>query len=357
MPGCAIFKIYDPYYGIIVDENTKKPIEGAVVLVKYDTSIATLAGAVGNYIDAAETVTDNEGRFSIPSNLVLTFRPLNLWEPYPYIFIAKPGYGCFDNMSSIMTNPEVIDPNNEHLPWWSLPARTPVVIALQKRENTEKKNQTSSCGPFACRPRSGNPLQDRLFECSQSTVPVGKMWEFEKVKYFDELALGIEQRKFPLNTELYLAIGENEYERVKKLIATGIGINVGQYTPLMYSAELGRVDIAELLIKSGAHIDAQDNTGKTALTVSISYSQVSVAKLMINKKANINIAEKWGATPLSIACSKGSFDIVELLLKKGASVSVKDDNGAAILAITRRVAKGQELDRLINMLHSYGAHE
>ncbi len=32
-----------------------------------------------------------------------------------------------------------------------------------------------------------------------------------------------------------------------------------QWTPLHFAAELGKLDVAQLLVQSGANIDAQDN--------------------------------------------------------------------------------------------------
>lgn len=79
--SCAIYHHYDPYYGKVIDTETKEPVEGAVVLAIYYTELYTVAGTVGKYLDARETITGRNGEFMIPSNNTFAFRPLNLFDP------------------------------------------------------------------------------------------------------------------------------------------------------------------------------------------------------------------------------------------------------------------------------------
>jgi len=338
MNGCAIVNYYDSHYGKVVDLSTNEPIQGAAVLAVYNTSGLDHTERV----DAVEVVTNQEGYFKIPGKLLFTFRILGGWDPLPQIFIYKPGYGCFPKYKKerVIKDVDGTDVRATHaIPDYSLPSGTPLTISLEKLTNEERR-QYSDC-------------------ITNGGVPYEKMRELTKLQYIERINLGFEanQGLFFSNPDLFMAITYDDSEYTKKLIAGGLDVNIGPYTWLMYAAALGRVKIVETLISSGAHIDAQDEFGKTPLTVALTHSRVSTAKLLINNNANVNIAEKWGATPLSIACSNGYFDIVELLLQKGASVSVKGDNGRAVLAITKRVARGKESDRMITLLRSYGAHE
>ena len=64
---CAYGIRYDgPYSGRIIDVDTGAPVEGVVVLGVWNTEQITPGGAVHNYHDARETVTDKNGDFEIP---------------------------------------------------------------------------------------------------------------------------------------------------------------------------------------------------------------------------------------------------------------------------------------------------
>ncbi len=68
LSGCFSYVArYDSSYGgKVIDADTREPIEGVVVLGTWYESIPTIAGAIGKFYDAEETVTDKNGEFSIP---------------------------------------------------------------------------------------------------------------------------------------------------------------------------------------------------------------------------------------------------------------------------------------------------
>ena len=64
---CAYGIQYDgPYSGKVIDADTGAPVEGVVVLGVWNTEKITPAGAVHDFHDATETVTDKNGEFEIP---------------------------------------------------------------------------------------------------------------------------------------------------------------------------------------------------------------------------------------------------------------------------------------------------
>lgn len=93
--GCAMVYRYGPYNGNVIDAETKEPLEGAAVLAVYYTLSYGPGGSSSHYIDAQETVTDNNGEFKIAANWIFTFRPLQSFEPFTWFTIFKPGYGCY----------------------------------------------------------------------------------------------------------------------------------------------------------------------------------------------------------------------------------------------------------------------
>jgi hypothetical protein len=61
----ALVRYDGPYEGRIIDADTGQPIEGVVVLGIWNTETPSAAGALTNYHDAMETVTDKSGEFTI----------------------------------------------------------------------------------------------------------------------------------------------------------------------------------------------------------------------------------------------------------------------------------------------------
>ena len=96
LAGCTISRDYGPYGGKVVDAETKEPIGGAAVLVRFHTIFQlSPGGAVYKYADAVEVMTDNNGEFNIPLYKVEAFRMFHAWDLFEEVTIFKPGYGVF----------------------------------------------------------------------------------------------------------------------------------------------------------------------------------------------------------------------------------------------------------------------
>jgi hypothetical protein len=92
----AITHEYGPYYGKVIDAETKEPLEGAViVLVFYTERFGSPGGRVSHLADAMEAVTDKKGDFKIPAIRFFRYRIMSVWRSAPLITIIKSGYGCF----------------------------------------------------------------------------------------------------------------------------------------------------------------------------------------------------------------------------------------------------------------------
>ena len=86
LSGCGPLIRYDgAYRGKIIDAYTGEPIEGVVVLGVWSRVYPGIAGSSSHFSDARETVTDENGDFSIPGkglSILLKF----------YVLISKAGY-------------------------------------------------------------------------------------------------------------------------------------------------------------------------------------------------------------------------------------------------------------------------
>ena len=84
-----------PWTAQIVDAETGQPLEGVVVLmywIKYTGSFGGWAG--GEFYDAEEVVTGQDGRFVVPSRSVFTLHPFK--KVFREMVIFKPGYGQWE---------------------------------------------------------------------------------------------------------------------------------------------------------------------------------------------------------------------------------------------------------------------
>lgn len=130
------------------------------------------------------------------------------------------------------------------------------------------------------------------------------------------------------NTPLHHAVDVDHTELVELLIKSGADVNardLQRETPLHIAAQNGNREIAELLIKSGA--DVNDNKfyiNSPPLHTALSFRNIEVAKLLIDNGADVNAKSKWGFTPLQLAKSP---EIAKILIDKGARLDAIDNEG------------------------------
>jgi ankyrin repeat protein len=82
----------------------------------------------------------------------------------------------------------------------------------------------------------------------------------------------------------------------------------GWLTPLMFAAREGDVEMARLLVTSGADIDAGAGDGKTALALAIFNGNYDVASFLVDNKADVNKADAQRFTPLFWAVDRRNME-------------------------------------------------
>ncbi|RMG03466.1 MAG: ankyrin repeat domain-containing protein, partial [Acidobacteria bacterium] len=80
------------------------------------------------------------------------------------------------------------------------------------------------------------------------------------------------------------------------------------------AARYGYLEIARLLISSGANVNAKDQDGQTPLHEAAWYGNSGVAKLLISSRADLNAKNKNGKTPLGVA-SRNTREAIKEYLK------------------------------------------
>jgi ankyrin repeat protein len=103
----------------------------------------------------------------------------------------------------------------------------------------------------------------------------------------------------------------------------------GNITPLKLAVLLDNQRIAQMLISSGAKVDAKGPSGRTALYEAVRDGHLDFIRFLIETGAAVNIRDKEGASPLDYAIWSGSVDSVALLLAHAARPNeVESQTGA-----------------------------
>lgn len=183
---------------------------------------------------------------------------------------------------------------------------------------------------------------------------------------------------------------------VKELLANGArvsDVNAAGATPLMLAARATANETIQLLLKSGASINAKDKQGQTALMFAVKHyfspappvtqtvklllaagaaindvdanghsalmyavegsMDLELINLLITTGANVNLVDKEGKTALLIAAQRYSSEMVQVLLKAGAAATINAKDIKERTALLHAVEYGRE--EIVNALIAAGA--
>jgi len=145
------------------------------------------------------------------------------------------------------------------------------------------------------------------------------------------------------------------FEMASLLIKNGADVNardIRGITALMQAASEGHNKTVKLLIESGADVNAQEALGLTPLMFAIP-AKTETMKLLINGGADVNRATGTGRTALISAARSGDTDAVKMLLDKKADIHVKDSWGRNAATYAGMGGQGD----ILRLLQSAGAQE
>jgi ankyrin repeat protein len=95
-------------------------------------------------------------------------------------------------------------------------------------------------------------------------------------------------------------------------------------TPLHCATWKGQLEVAALLIESGADVNAHnenDHWGTTPLHAAAHANQAAIAQLLIDHGANVNAADREGRTPMFHTTFHQAKAVAKLLEKLGARLN------------------------------------
>ncbi|XP_048250511.1 uncharacterized protein LOC124116506 [Haliotis rufescens] len=130
------------------------------------------------------------------------------------------------------------------------------------------------------------------------------------------------------DTPLHNASGRRLRERFDLLQKDGVNVGdkIGRETP--YGVSMYRLkECVELLLKAGADVKVQNETGDTPLHNASRCGSQKCVELLLKAGADVKVQNETGDTPLHNASRCGFQKCVELLLKAGADVKVQNNSG------------------------------
>jgi len=163
------------------------------------------------------------------------------------------------------------------------------------------------------------------------------------------------------NERLFQAIDKNDAKKVTALLRKNFfglikpaDVNAihpeSGNTPMMDAALDGNVEIAEILIKHGANINADPNRlyMGNPLYLAVLNHNTDIVQLLLTHNAKVNISD---SNPLVQACAEQNLEIVTMLLENGANVNKKNEYGDS--SLTACIKNGAD-EKLITLLIGHG---
>ncbi|MCI0388792.1 MAG: ankyrin repeat domain-containing protein [Acidobacteria bacterium] len=151
-----------------------------------------------------------------------------------------------------------------------------------------------------------------------------------------------------VNSDLIIAIDENDIEKVKSLLDKGADINArieNGDTALMMAVNRTRdIKLVNLLLDKGADVSAKNNNddrlqlNQTALIYASIYEETEIVIALLERGADVNAQNNYGYSPLIMAAAHERLGNVKALLEKGADVNATDEEGTT--ALMRSAARG-----------------
>lgn len=146
-------------------------------------------------------------------------------------------------------------------------------------------------------------------------------------------------------TPLLRAVMEGHVEMARLLIRKGADIEATYEgnTPLIEATLQKNNELVKLLIEHGAYMEAKTKDGHTAIHVAATNAYVKIVQTLFKAGAEINTRDQKQMTPLMSAALSNKYWMVELLLTMGADVEAMDRDGETALQLHQNKAAARIL--------------
>ncbi len=122
------------------------------------------------------------------------------------------------------------------------------------------------------------------------------------------------------------------------------------FTPLGLASFFGQLELVKVLLNNGAdpNIASQNQLMVTPLHSACATSNFEIAQILIRNNAEVNAKQMQGVTPLHSAVHNGHLKLVKLLLENGANTGSKMDDGQTPVSM----AKEKGIKEIIELLRN-----
>ncbi|KAK8938851.1 Serine/threonine-protein kinase CTR1 [Platanthera zijinensis] len=124
----------------------------------------------------------------------------------------------------------------------------------------------------------------------------------------------------------------------------GLSDEIDKNFLLMYLANEGDVVRIKNLIEGGVDVNFRDIDDRTALHVAACQGCLAVAELLIRSGAELDAKDRWGSTPLADAIHYHNHDVIKLLEKSGAKRQMAPMHVRSFLQIPEYEINPREFD-------------
>ena len=115
-----------------------------------------------------------------------------------------------------------------------------------------------------------------------------------------------------------------------------------------------KCEIADILIKRGADVNARDNTGRTPLHFACQSGNINLVNMLIENGALVNERDNRGRTPLHFAALSSDCKLIATLLLKGADDTIPDNDSKLPRDMTYPRTHRRDLLPINVLLDNYG---
>lgn len=138
----------------------------------------------------------------------------------------------------------------------------------------------------------------------------------------------------PDEAALRNAAGNGDLGAVRSLLAKGAHVNAEDSlgnTALIDAAENGHLDVVEVLLADHADVSAHGVSGFTALEFAADNDHLDIVRTLLTHGAPVDEPDGSGDTALVTAVEEDHLDVADVLLAHGANVNAKDQSGRTAL--------------------------
>jgi uncharacterized protein len=116
---------------------------------------------------------------------------------------------------------------------------------------------------------------------------------------------------------------------------------------LIEAVKKHKLETARALIRQRVDVNSKESDGTTALHWAAHWNDADAADLLIRSGANVNAATDLGVSPISLACLNGGGTLVEKFLAAGGHAEVAGPNGETALMTCARAGSLQAVTALL----------